>query len=179
MDKLHLWTVWLLVSAGGLLDPCQGKLKDGSQLDHQLAPTSSTGPGRALKPPVLWGPISGKPKGCEGKGQADFKGDMDVVWNLTPLEFKFLPGLHMAKWPCLLPSSPWDCPAGAANIPISNMGVPGFLSWWSPVRYLKICFHDPKAAPKECCSVAVGICPSHCGVSVQAAPTPAAHLYPA
>lgn len=47
MDKLHLWTVWLLVSAEGCLDPCQGKLKDGSQLDHvnnQVAPASNTGP---------------------------------------------------------------------------------------------------------------------------------------
>lgn len=55
MDKLHLWTVCLLASAEGCLDPCQGKLKDGSQLDHannELAPATSTGhgPGRALTP---------------------------------------------------------------------------------------------------------------------------------
>lgn len=128
-------------------------------------PALGQGAGRALQPPALWGPISGKPKGCEGKGQADFKGDVDLVWNLTPLEFKFLPGLHMAKWPCLLPSSP----AGAANTPVSNMGVPGFLSWWSSMRYPKICFRDPRAAPKEYCSGAVGIWPSHWRVSVQAA----------
>lgn len=34
MDKLHLWTFSLLVLTERCLDPCQGKLKDGSQLKH-------------------------------------------------------------------------------------------------------------------------------------------------
>ena len=90
MDKLHLWTVCPVVSAERCLDPCQGKLKDGSQLHHannQLAPASSTGPWTWQRPNPLAprGPVSGKPKGCKGKGRAGFKGDMDLVLNLTPL----------------------------------------------------------------------------------------------
>lgn len=90
MDKLHHWTVFLLVSAEGCLEPCQGKLKDGSQLDHannELAPTSISGPEtwQSPNPPAPKGPVSGKPKGYKGKGQAGFKGDMDLVLNLTPL----------------------------------------------------------------------------------------------
>lgn len=74
MDKLHLWTVWLLVSAEGCLDPCQGKLKDGSQLDHvnnQVASASNTGPWtwQGHKPsPYLPGGSSMEIEGLQGKG---------------------------------------------------------------------------------------------------------------
>lgn len=64
------------------LGSLSGNLKDGSQLGHaknQLAPASSTGPWTGRAPLALWGPLSGKPKGWEGKGQAHFKGDMDLV----------------------------------------------------------------------------------------------------
>lgn len=84
MDKLHLWTVWLLVSAEGCLDPCQGKLKDGSQLDHannQLAPGSSPEPWawQSPKTPSSLGPYQWETKRMGGKGSGNFKGDMDLV----------------------------------------------------------------------------------------------------
>jgi len=90
MDKLQLWTLCFLASAEGCLDPCQGKLKDGSQLDHansQLAPAFSTGPWTWQSPKSISprSPVSGKPKGCKGKRLTGFKGDMDLVLNLTLL----------------------------------------------------------------------------------------------